>query len=131
MKKALLIRSALIAATFVLSACSSSQDYQVKSNLNPHTIKEYFKTSGIKVMNPRQLLTHNYKVIGTIEGDSCQEQSNQPPADMAHAKVDILNKAANRHADAVVFARCVSFPADNVCLSSVSCYAKAVKLLDK
>ncbi|CAG9296078.1 Rcs stress response system protein RcsF [Celerinatantimonas diazotrophica] len=130
MKKTLLVRSVLLTATFLLSACSS-QDYQVKSNLDPHNIKEYFKTSGVQVMSPHELLTHNYKVIGTIEGDSCQEKSNQPPADIVHARVDILNKAANRHADAVVFAHCISFPADNVCLSSVSCFAKAVKLLDK
>lgn len=114
-------------ASLGLNACSH---YALHSNVDPENIHEYFKASSVKVLSKQQLLQHDYQVITTLEGNNCQEKSNQPPATATRAKVDLLRKAADAKADAVVFSSCLTFPKDNVCYSSVSCYAKAVKILD-
>ncbi|CAG8998475.1 MAG: Outer membrane lipoprotein RcsF [Candidatus Celerinatantimonas neptuna] len=129
MRLSFLIKTFLLGICILLSGCA--KHYQVNSNLDPQNIQQYFKTSSVQEMTNQQLRLYNYKVISTIEGNSCQEKANQPPATIADAKVDALRKAADAKANAIVFSTCTTFPADNVCFSSISCYAKAIKLLGK
>ncbi|MFM2482441.1 Rcs stress response system protein RcsF [Celerinatantimonas sp. YJH-8] len=118
----------IMSASVLLSGCSL---YPFHSNVDKENFKEYFKTSKIQVLTKEQLLEHHYQVLGTLEGHACQEKDNQPPADKKQAQVDLIRQAADMpQANAVVFSTCASYPADNVCYSSVSCYGKVVQVLD-
>lgn len=124
-----LFKPSLLGIFVLLNGCADH--YQVNSNLDPQNFQQYFKTSSVQEMTNQQLRQYNYTVISTVEGNSCQEKSNQPPANISDAKVDALRKAADVKANAIVFSTCTTYPADNVCFSSISCYAKAIKLLGK
>ncbi|MFM2485870.1 Rcs stress response system protein RcsF [Celerinatantimonas yamalensis] len=120
-----------ITSAVIMSLIGCSSDYSIKTNVDPQNVKNYFKTSGVDVLSNAQLNTHLYKVLGTVEGSACQAKANQPHATQSQARVDVLRRAADMGANGLVYSTCLSHPADNVCLSSVSCYGKAVKLLDQ
>lgn len=117
-----------IITTLALSGCSL---YPFHSNVDKQNFTEYFKSARIQVLTKEQLLDHNFQYLGTLEGSSCQAKSNEPPANESDARIDLVHQAADMpKANAVVFSSCVAFPKDKVCQSSVSCYGKAVQLLD-
>lgn len=107
----------------LLTACSNMQ---YSSNLDKENFDEYFKPSQVDVYTKSQLAALDYTYIATVEGSSCQEQEKDLPADAKQARTQARIKAANLHANGIVFQQCLSFEADALCVSNIICYGRAI-----
>lgn len=113
-----------------LTGCSG--DYAVNSNLSKRNWDDYFKASGIEVLSREQLAGMSYTTVGLVHGESCQENVELPPPDMAQAQTVAKRKAADLGANGLRALRCVhdSQPIPG-CLASISCYGEAIALSDE
>jgi len=120
----------LICTVLSVSACSN---FQFSSNLDKKNFDEYFKPSKVTVYEKNELLKLDYKVLGGVEGSSCQVEVNDPPADLRDARTRARINAAELNANGIVFQSCLSFEQDKSCISNIICYARAldVTLSDK
>jgi len=124
-----MLRFSVLFATLFLSACSR---YHLSTNLDKENFDEYFKPSQVSVYSKSALKTLDYEILGAVEGSSCQEESNQLPADIKVARTNARINAANMHANGIVINSCLSFEADATCLSNVICYGQALDVsIDK
>ncbi len=115
--------SCLILALFAVSGCSY---FSFDTNLNPDNIEDYFAKANIKVYKNSELRDLNYESLGTVEGISCQTSSDEPEANERDARIDAREKAHMRRANGIVYTSCVALEDTPVCLTSVSCYARAL-----
>jgi RcsF protein len=116
----------LLSALF-LSGCSH---YKFSSNIDKENFDEYFKPSQVTVYTKSDLQNLNYKLLGAVEGSSCQEESNDIPADVKEARTNARINATNMNANGIVFQSCINFEADDVCLSNVICYGRAIHVTE-
>ncbi|WP_413700355.1 Rcs stress response system protein RcsF [Psychromonas sp. KJ10-10] len=116
----------LLTALF-LTGCSH---YQFSSNLDKKNFDDYFKPSQVSIYSKSELQNLNYKLLGAVEGSSCQQDSKDIPADMKEAKTNARINVANMNANGIVFQSCVDFEADQTCLSNVICYGRAIDVLE-
>ena len=91
---------------------------------------EYFKPSQVTVYSKSDLQDLNYKLLGAVEGSSCQQESNDIPADIKEARTNACINAANMNANGIVFQSCLNFEADSSCLSNVICYGRAIDVTE-
>lgn len=115
----------IFACTLLLTACSG---FQFSSNLDKDNFNEYFKPSRVTVYDKSQLTDLNYTVVGAVEGSSCQEEEKDLPADIKQARTNARINAANINANGIVFQTCITFEADNSCISNIICYARALQV---
>ncbi len=106
-----------------VSGCSF---FSFESNLDPDKISEYFDKAGIKVYKNSELRDLNYEDLGMIEGSSCQEDSSSPVASEQDARIDARDKAYARKANGIIYTSCVALENTPSCVTSVSCYARAL-----
>ena len=106
----------------LLSACSH---FEFSSNIDKDNFNEYFKPSQVTIYEKSELSKLDYAFIGAVEGSSCQTEENDRAADVKEARTDARIKAANLHANGIVFQSCITFPADAACKSNIICYGKA------
>jgi len=114
-----------ITLTCFLSACSN---YKFSSNLDKKNIEEYFIPSSVKIYEKDQLPEMEYKVLGAVQGSSCQIKENDLPADIKDARTKARINAAALKANGVVFQTCINFEPDNSCISNIICYGRALKV---
>ena len=114
----------LFTAVF-LSGCSN---YQFSSNIDKANFDEYFKPSQVTIYSKSDLQDLDYQSLGAVEGSSCQQKSNQLPADIKEARTNARINAANMNANGVVFQSCINFKADKTCLSNIICYGRAIEV---
>ncbi|GLS91003.1 exopolysaccharide biosynthesis protein [Psychromonas marina] len=119
----LILRLTALIPALLLAGCSN---YQFSSNLDKDNFEEYFKPSQVIVYSKTDLPDLDYQLIGVVEGSSCQEESNQLPADIKEARTKARVNAANMNANGIVFQSCLTFKADKTCLSNVICYGQAL-----
>lgn len=110
-----------------LTGCSN---YQFSSNVDKENFDEYFKPSQVTVYSKSELKTLDYKLLGAVEGSSCQQESNDVPADIKEARTNARINAANMNANGIVFQSCINFDADETCISNIICYARAISVAD-
>ena len=79
-----------LGSSFLITACSTN--YSFNSNLDSNTINEYFKASEVQVYQGSLQPEGAYKVIGLVEGESCQELTNAVPASKADARTKLRRK---------------------------------------
>ncbi|PKF61832.1 hypothetical protein CW745_11005 [Psychromonas sp. psych-6C06] len=120
-----MLRFSTLISIIILTGCSN---YQFSSNLDKDNFEEYFKPSQVTVYSKSDLVNLDHQLLGAVEGSSCQQKSNQPPADIKEARTNARINAANMHANGIVFQSCINFEADKTCLSNVICYGQAILL---
>jgi len=109
----------------LLTACSH---FQSSSNLSKQNFDTYFTPSQVPIYEKDQLLNLDYEVIGAVEGSSCQISKNDLPADIREARTHARINAAALHANGVSFQSCINFKPDDVCLSNIICYGRALSI---
>jgi RcsF protein len=106
-----------------VSACSN---FQFSSNLDKKNFVEYFKPSQVTVYEKSDLRALEYKVLGAVEGSSCQAEINDRPADIKEARTNARINAAALKANGIVFQSCLSFEQDQACITNIICYGRAL-----
>jgi hypothetical protein len=113
---------------FMLTLLNGCSLFQVNTNLDKKNFTEYFKPSSVAVMDKNQVLDADGKPLGTVEGESCQNDKTQPVPNIADAQTDARRKAADLGGNAVVFSKCAPVPATDTCIASLVCYGQAYKI---
>ena len=110
----------------LLTACAS--DYAFNSNLDSKVIKDYFKASDVKLYEANSLPKGKYDVLGLVEGEACQENSNDAPPKMAEARTSARRAAADLGANGLIVKSCFMInEQDNSCVSRALCVGQAIK----
>ncbi|WP_115717975.1 Rcs stress response system protein RcsF [Gallaecimonas mangrovi] len=123
------MKKGLLLMALVLTGCAS--DYQVNTNLDKDRIAGYFAPGQVHIVGSDALAGQQYRILGMVTGEACQEAANLPPAQASDARTDARAKAAKMGANAVVIKQCVSLNGGDAapgCLSEVMCQAEAVKI---
>ncbi len=109
----------------LLAGCSQ---YSFHTNLDRENFTEYFKPGTVTLLEKSQLAELNYLSLGTVEGESCQSDANQPVPNLGDARTDARRKVADMGGNAVVFGKCVTFTGTPTCLATLVCYGQALKV---
>ncbi|MCT7655659.1 exopolysaccharide biosynthesis protein [Oceanimonas sp. NS1] len=105
---------------FTLSGCANMG---FDSNVSPAGIKDYYKGSNVKLYGREELKATNYVSLGTVEGEACQIESQDPPPKDADARADIRRRAADMGANGICWIAAFALKTCPVALSR--CYAAA------
>lgn len=116
------------AAAMILTLSGCSHNLPIETNLDKDKVDAYFEVSGVKVLTNQELSNYAYKILGTVEGNTCQIDADNPPPKTSDARVNARKQAAKMGGNAIVFSTCAEFGPSPACLASVSCYGKAVYL---
>lgn len=119
----LTLRSITIFSTLILAGCSN---YQFSSNVDKENFDEYFKPSQVTIYSKDELKLLDYQLLGAVEGSSCQQESNDLPADIKQARTNARINAADMNANGIVFQSCINFEQDDTCISNIICYGRAI-----
>ncbi len=106
-------------------------NFEFKSNLHPDNFREYYKPSMVTEMTASEIEKYDYHSFGSVEGLSCQVSEDDAPATETTARTAARLKAVDLGADAIVFGKCVKLKNTPACYVSVTCYADAIKLVNK
>lgn len=113
----------LILLTILLTGCAK---YPLQTNLDKDNFTHYFSISSVDYYTASELTSYQVQKLGLVEGESCQNADNLPPAEEQQARIDAKRKAAALHANGVIIRSCIAPPASKACLSSYVCYADAI-----
>jgi len=113
----------LILLTILLSGCSK---YPLQTNLDKDNFTNYFSVSSVEYYTPSELQNYQVEKLGLVEGESCQDAANLPPAEETQAKIAAKRKAAALNANGIIIRSCIAPPASKACLSSYICYGDAI-----
>ena len=61
------------------------------TNLDKENFTEYFKPGTVTLVEKEQLDSLQYQILGTVEGNSCQEDNTQPVPVIGDARTDALH----------------------------------------
>ncbi|ENY73013.1 lipoprotein [Aeromonas diversa CDC 2478-85] len=109
---------------------SGCANYAFNSNLDKKNFDEYFKPSGVEIYQQDQLADLNYLYLGTVEGQSCQEGSNQPVPSAANARTEARTRAADLGGNGLVLDKCSERSDTPGCLKQIVCYGQAIKVAE-
>lgn len=121
-------RSLLPLLLTALTGCAN--DWSFSSNLDKENFVDYYKHTSVKVVTEQQAEEIGYQLVGSVEGESCQESNDLPPPDIAAARTDARRKAADLDANGVIIDICTSIQpeGDTVCVNTIVCFGRAVLL---
>lgn len=111
----------------IASGCAN---YAFNSNLDKENFDEYFKPSSVNVYQSSALDELNYLSLGTVEGESCQLDINQPIPTAAQARTEARRKVADMGGNGVVFDSCSELANPPGCLKQIVCYGQALKVAE-
>lgn len=125
-----MVRSIVTAAllTTFLLGCSG---YQVSTNLDRENFSDYFKPSQVTVYEKTQLQQLNYQRLGTVEGESCQSSTLDPPPSEADARTEARRRAAELGANGMWIDQCLQVEPNKECISLLVCYGQAIKVAEQ
>lgn len=118
----------ILLVAFFLCSCSS---VEFSSNLDPRVIGNYFKTSTVDEYTEEDLVGIPYKDLGSVDGFVCQVKPTDFIAKEDDAKTEVLKKAADIGANGVIFTKCMRAKETLSCNESVTCYARAILILEE
>ena len=78
------VKLVLAITAITLSACSSQ--FTVSTNVDKENFQKYFSHSQVKILEDESQLTGRYKLIGLVEGQSCQEKAHHEAPDEITAR---------------------------------------------
>ncbi|ALP39607.1 Rcs stress response system protein RcsF [Aeromonas schubertii] len=109
---------------------SGCANFAFNSNLDKENFEEYFKPGSVEIYRQDQLTELNYLYLGTVEGQSCQEGSDQPIPSAANARTEARNRAADLGGNGLVLDKCSERSDTPGCLKQIVCYGQAIKVAD-
>lgn len=114
------------ALVLMLSACAG--DYKFNSNLSGEAIDDYFKASDVTLYDATFAPKPPYEIIGLVEGETCQEQANDAPADLSEARTLARRAAADKGANGLMIKKCLLIEEQGQgCFSRALCVGQAIK----
>jgi RcsF protein len=121
----------LVVATSVLMLSACSTQYTVSTNLDKENFQNYFSHVQVEVVKDERELSGRYKLIGLVEGQSCQVKTHHAAPDEVTARTDARRQAFKKQANAIVFTGCALIPDDEVnrqCEATMVCFGKAYQV---
>jgi RcsF protein len=112
-----------------VNACSSN--YSVSTNLDKSNFDDYFSHAQVRIVENESDFSSRYKLVGMIEGQSCQEKAHHAAPDEITARTDARRNAFQQQANAVIFTGCALIDDTNAekhCHATLVCYAKAYQV---
>lgn len=120
------VLSLAISSALLLSGCAG--EYSFNSNLDGEAIDEYFKPVNVVLFKDNERPKGAFKIIGLVEGESCQETPNGVPANIADARTLARKKAAELGANGLIVKKCmINEQKMEGCYSQAFCVGQAVK----
>lgn len=117
-----------LSLTFIALTLSGCANWGFDSNVSPAGVKDYYKGSGVSLYTREQLANSNYVTLGSVEGEACQLEANEPPPSEADARKDIRRRAADMGANGLLLDRCVHFDNMPGCIEHVLCSGQALSV---
>ena len=117
-----------LAALFV-TGCAKIND--ISTNLDAENFKNYFSPTKVKIVDSEKDLVGKYKLLGLVEGESCQEKAHHAAPNEIDARTEARGKAYKLGANASIFSQCVMIEDDKAakyCLASTVCYGRAYQV---
>ena len=111
----------------MLSGCSL---FQVHTNLDKENFTEYFKPGTVTLVDKEQLDSLQYQILGTVEGNSCQEDNTQPVPVIGDARTDARVRTADLGGNALLISKCIELGQTPGCQASITCYGQALKIAE-
>lgn len=124
------ISSLTLVLTMVISAGCAKISH-VSTNLDQDNFKDYFSATKVKIYNNETEFPARYKLIGLVEGESCQEEAHHELPNEIDARTQARKNAFKLNANAIIFSQCVLISDDKAsrqCLSSRVCYGRAYQV---
>ena len=103
----------------------------ISTNLDRENFAHYFSPGQVKVVENEQAFASRYKLLGMVEGESCQAKPHLAAPDRIEARTQARRHAYQLGANAIVFSGCAEItPQANSkqCHASVICYGKAYQV---
>ncbi|MFT5880501.1 MAG: RcsF protein [Moritella sp.] len=113
----------LLLICVVLTGCSH---YPIHTNLDKENFTDYFSISNVTYYQTKDLQKYHVEQLGFVEGESCQQMLNQPPAEQEQAMIAAKRQAATLGANGIIIRSCITPPPSKACHSSYVCYADAI-----
>ena len=110
----------------VLLLCTSCSYFNFSSNLDPKNFEEYAQKVNVRVYDKKVLNSLNYVDLGTVEGISCQALENDPKATITEARRIAREEVIKLKGNGIMYSTCIELANTPGCLTSVSCYARAL-----
>lgn len=123
------IKRGIVITALTLSACSSQ--YTVSTNVDKENFQQYFSHAQVQVVQDESKFSGQYKLIGMVEGESCQLKAHHAAPDEITARTNARRQAYQQQANAVIFTGCALLngqQANKKCLQSLVCYGKAYQV---
>ncbi|RCU48888.1 MULTISPECIES: Rcs stress response system protein RcsF [Corallincola] len=119
-------RLLLPALLLTLSGCSG---YSLHTNLDKQNFDDYYRPSSVTVYTAEQLTDLNYKELGPVQGESCRNRSDLPPAQVSDARTQARTSVAEMGGNGVTFSQCLTLTGDDSlpgCIDSIICIGTAL-----
>jgi hypothetical protein len=119
-------RPSLLALS-LLAGCSG---YSFHTNLDKENFTEYFKPGSVSLVTEQDLADLDYRILGTVEGNSCQEKARDAAPTEGDARTDARLKSADLGGNGLIISKCLTLENTPGCVSSVVCYGQALKVAE-
>lgn len=110
---------------------SGCANYAFNSNLDKENFDEYFKPGSVTIYEQADLAELNYLYLGTVEGESCQTDANQPVPNAGEARTLARRRAADMGGNGIAIDKCAEYSDIPGCLKQVICYGQALKVAEQ
>ena len=82
------------------------------------------------LVEKEQLDSLQYQILGTVEGNSCQEDNTQPVPVIGDARTDARVRTADLGGNALLISKCIELGQTPGCQASITCYGQALKIAE-
>ena len=113
------------------SSCAKITD--VSTNLDRENFANYFSPTEVKIAKSEKEFTGKFKLLGLVDGESCQEKAHHAAPNEIDARTKARRKAYKLGANAIIFSQCVLIEEDKAakyCIASTVCYGRAYAVED-
>jgi RcsF protein len=113
----------------MLTSCASH--YSFNSNLDPENFERYYQPSSVNVYSEAQLMQLPHTQLGQVQGESCRDRSDLPPAQASDARTEARREAAKLGANGILFSECITLSGEDAlpgCIDNVICIGNALKV---
>ena len=121
------LRASSLFALAWLAGCSG---YSFHTNLDKENFTEYFKPGTVNLVSEQDLADLDYRILGTVEGNSCQEEARNAAPTEGDARTDARIKTADLGGNGLLISKCLTLQNTPGCVSSVVCYGQALKVAE-
>ncbi|GAA5219137.1 Rcs stress response system protein RcsF [Corallincola platygyrae] len=125
------MRVLLVSVMAVIGLTGCAENYTFSTNLDQENFQEYYRASSVKVYQQSDLASLKYDKLGPVQGESCRNKADLPPAQASDARTQARRSTAEMGGNGVVFSNCVTLIEDDAlpgCIDSVICTGIALRV---